>query len=361
MQVHPSANIFPPMTQDEFSALKADIAAHGVLMPVWTWRGQLLDGRHRLQACEELAIPCPTREWDGDEDGIDAFVMSLNGKRRDLTASQRAMVALAFEARAAERAKERQEATRAKPGERIGGGTNATTFADTGKAREEAASLVGVSPRYVSDAKAVHKAMPELAEKVRLGEVTLPQAMRELHHAEKIVRPMPTDKYRVFYADPPWEYGNSGVIGPSDNYGRAVRHYPSMSIRDLCDLPIRDMADSDAVLFLWVTSPLLAECFAVIKAWGFDYKTSFVWDKVKHNFGHYNSVRHEFLLICTRGSCTPDSKTLTDSVQTIERSTTHSEKPEKFRAIIDEMYPRGKRIELFARSKHDGWDNWGNE
>src|SRR4030095_7531257 len=96
-------------------------------------------------------------------------------------------------------------------------------------------------------------------------------------------------------------------------------------------------------------------------AWGFEYKTAFIWDKVKHNYGHYNSVRHELLLIATKGSCVPDSNELYDSVVVIEREE-HSSKPEYFRSIIDEMYrPKGKdRIELFARSKlPKGWIGWG--
>lgn len=175
--------------------------------------------------------------------------------------------------------------------------------------------------------------------------------------------PLPTGRYRVFYADPPWKYGNSGVITGDDNYGRAERHYPAMSIGELCALggQIKAMAEDDAVLFLWVTSPLLAECFPVIDAWGFTYKTSFVWDKVRHNFGHYNSVRHELLLVCTRGSCLPDVPTLHDSVLTIERSDKHSEKPEEFRRMIDSLYTWGSRIELFARCRVDGWEAWGNE
>lgn len=124
---------------------------------------------------------------------------------------------------------------------------------------------------------------------------------------------------------------------------------------------VRAIIEDDAVLFMWVTSPLLEECFPVIRAWGFQYKTSFVWDKVKHNFGHYNSVRHELLLVCTRGSCTPDNLTLFDSVQTIEKSGVHSEKPAEFRAIIDALYTSGKRLELFARQPADGWEVWGNE
>lgn len=175
---------------------------------------------------------------------------------------------------------------------------------------------------------------------------------------------LPEAIYRVWYADPPWQYGNAGVINESDAYGRAARHYPTMSIEELCAMgsEIKTRCNDNAVLFMWVTSPLLEECFDVIRAWGFKYKTSFVWDKVKHNFGHYNSVRHEFLLICTRGSCTPDEKTLYDSVLSIEKSGKHSEKPEEFRRIIDDLYRWGDRIELFARtSTTDGWDTWGNE
>ena len=175
--------------------------------------------------------------------------------------------------------------------------------------------------------------------------------------------PLPLQKYRVWYADPPWKYGNAGVIGETDNYGHVARHYPAMSIEELCAMgtQIREACEPDAVLFMWVTSPLLEECFPVIEAWGFKYKTSFVWDKVGHNYGHYNSVRHEFLLVCTRGSCTPDAPTLYDSVVSVEKSRKHSEKPEEFRRMIESLYLHGKRIELFARSAADGWDTWGNE
>lgn len=180
---------------------------------------------------------------------------------------------------------------------------------------------------------------------------------------EKMDAPPLEGIYRVWYADPPWHYGNSGIIGETDNYGHVGRHYPSMTIDELCAMgkDIKAHSDDDAILFMWVTSPLLEECFPVIRAWGFQYKTSFVWDKVDHNFGHYNSVRHEFLLVCVRGSCTPDDKTLYDSVLTIQRSDKHSEKPEEFRRLIDSLYTWGNRIELFARTSTNGWDAWGNE
>ncbi|MDD4279726.1 MAG: MT-A70 family methyltransferase [Candidatus Sumerlaeales bacterium] len=163
-------------------------------------------------------------------------------------------------------------------------------------------------------------------------------------------------KYRVIYADPPWSYGDKLTI----NYGAAENHYPLMTISELCDMPVKDIADDNAILFMWVTSPLLEESFAVINAWGFKYKASFVWDKVKHNMGHYNSVRHEFLLIATKGSCQPENQKLFDSVVSEER-TEHSAKPDAFRNIIETLYPSASKVELFARQQHEGWSVWGNQ
>lgn len=199
----------------------------------------------------------------------------------------------------------------------------------------------------------------QAAEMLVSGEAkSVKDAARLIRRAEVAeVAVIPSGKFRVVYADPPWKYGD----GLTENYGGTQYHYPSMTISELCDMPVVDMAEDNAVLFLWVTSPLLEDCFPIIKAWGFKYKASFVWDKVKHNMGHYNSVRHEFLLVCTRGSCTPDVSKLYDSVQSIERSDKHSEKPEEFRQIIDTIYPHGARLELFARKDVEGWEAYGNQ
>ena len=83
---------------------------------------------------------------------------------------------------------------------------------------------------------------------------------------------------------------------------------------------------------------------------------------MKHNFGYYNSVRHEILLIAGKGTATPtmEKVKLHDSVVEIER-TEHSVKPDYFRDLIDELYPFGNRIELFARKAAEGWERWGDE
>jgi N6-adenosine-specific RNA methylase IME4 len=204
--------------------------------------------------------------------------------------------------------------------------------------------------------------MPEemqkaVAEKIASGEArTVVESRRQVIRDQLPDVPVPTGKYRVLYADPPWEYGNT----QPDYHPEQRDHYRTMTMKELCEMPVADLAEDNAVLFLWVTSPILREAFDLIEAWGFGYKTSFVWDKIKHNMGHYNSVRHEFLLVCVRGSCQPDVRKLFDSVVTEER-TEHSAKPESFRQIIDTIYPKGRRIELFARKRVEGWDVYGNQ
>jgi len=242
---------------------------------------------------------------------------------------------------------------------------NAPTLSDLGIEKWQAARWQQIAEmpqgnfeQYLAETRS------EQAEVTTAGVLRLAQLIRRMNHHEALEEnPMPSGKYRVFYADPPWRYNDSGVITTNDNYGRAERHYPTMNIDELCDLGtiIQSISEDDSVLFLWATSPMLEDAFKIIQAWGFEYKTSFVWDKVKHNFGHYNSVRHEFLLLCVRGSCLPDTNRKIDSVMSIERSKRHSEKPDEFRHIIDTLYTNGNRIELFARRAAEGWETWGNE
>lgn len=243
---------------------------------------------------------------------------------------------------------------------RAGGGRNRGSKKELQLTAPPLLSDYGVTKKVSAVAQQLAALPASAREAIAQRETTIAKVRRETKAIEirKAVS-LPDAKYRVLYADPPWKYNDTADEG-AIQAGGAGRHYPSMSIKELCDLPIMTICEPHAVLFLWVTSPLLFESAALIEAWGFSYKASFVWDKVKHNLGHYNSVRHEFLLICTSGSCTPDVVELFDSVQSIER-TTHSTKPEEFRTIIETLYPHGKRLELFARRQAAGWDCWGNE
>ena len=164
---------------------------------------------------------------------------------------------------------------------------------------------------------------------------------------------LPTGKYRVLYADPPWEYSNSGF-----NQSAALQ-YSTMSTDEICKLPVGDLVGDLAVLFMWVTSPILPDGLRVMSAWGFDYKASMVWHKNRApGMGWWVKTKHEFLLIGAYGDVgTPVAKPESILVAPVGR---HSEKPPEFRSVIESMFS-GPYIELFARKPVDGWEVWGNE
>jgi N6-adenosine-specific RNA methylase IME4 len=159
-------------------------------------------------------------------------------------------------------------------------------------------------------------------------------------------------KFKVIYADPPWQYGNQGTRAATNN------HYPTMPLDEIAALPVRDVADDESILFLWVTNGFLFESKRVIDAWGFTFKSSMVWVKPQMGIGNYVRNAHEMLLICNRGGFIPNGKSQI-SWLSIPR-TKHSKKPHEFRKVIEKMAP-GPRLEMFARDQFDGWTTWGNQ
>jgi N6-adenosine-specific RNA methylase IME4 len=169
--------------------------------------------------------------------------------------------------------------------------------------------------------------------------------------------PLATERrYPVILADPPWRYEHSKTES------RAVENqYPTLSLDELCALPVARVALDDCALFLWGTSPKLAEAMRVIESWGFVYRTCAVWVKDKIGMGYFFRQRHELLLVATRGSPpVPAPDVRPDSVIEAPRGA-HSEKPAVVHELIERMYPGVPRLELFARGKRDGWEGWGNE
>ena len=141
-----------------------------------------------------------------------------------------------------------------------------------------------------------------------------------------------------------------------------------MSIKDICNLPIRNITDKNAVLFLWATAPKLEQALEVMKSWGFTYKTNLVWDKEIIGLGFWFRGQHELLLIGVKGSFTPPISSNRISSVYREKRTFHSKKPDFIRDYISKNYPDKVKIELFARERRDlfgsnlvGWDVWGNE
>ena len=172
--------------------------------------------------------------------------------------------------------------------------------------------------------------------------------------------PLPQGVYNVILADPPWPYDNHIA-----SWGPAEKHYPAMSLEELCALKV-PVADN-AALFLWVTNPFLREGLQVTEAWGFEYKTNIVWVKTNRQrpgVGFYVRGWHELLFVCTRGSFVPDHNGHGPLGSVIEADVReHSRKPEEAYTLIEQLYPGGNYafLEIFARHRRPNWTPWGAE
>jgi N6-adenosine-specific RNA methylase IME4 len=398
VKFHEYADLFPWLEGPALDALREDIRANGIREPVVFLHDAILDGRNRYMCARDLGIEYPRREFGSDPlDGTDplAFVISLNLTRRHLSEGQRASVAakLANLGHGGDRKSDQSanlplDLTPAEP-----------EPAPVTVAR--AAEMLNVSERSVKSARKVQdKGAPELVAALDAGKVAvstaadiaeLPKAEqvevvargeKEILAAAKAIRTAKASvrreerldnlaeiakgntplsvgvRYPVIYADPPWRYENP-PIGASS---RSIEnHYPTMTLEEICALPVGEMATDDAILYLWATAPKLLECFEVIRAWGFEYRTNMVWDKVNIGMGYHARNQHELLLICKRGEIPPPAAGTQPSSVYREARTAHSAKPAFFAEMIEAAYPQLPKIELFCRSPRDGWAAWGNQ
>ena len=176
-------------------------------------------------------------------------------------------------------------------------------------------------------------------------------------------------KYQIIYADPAWQYDDKSL-----NRGGAERHYRTMPAKDICGLPINDIAENDCALFMWATFPKLQEALDVIKAWGFEYKTcAFVWVKTNKRtnpkqlgflaeesfdsfwgMGRWTRSNAEICLFAVKGKPKRESAGVHQIIYSpISR---HSAKPKETREKIIALCGDIPRVELFAREKPEGWD-----
>jgi N6-adenosine-specific RNA methylase IME4 len=377
LEFHPLATLFPLLDGAGFDELVADIRIHGIREPIVLFEGKILDGRNRYRACIEAGVEPTFTVYQGD-DPI-AYVISLNLRRRHLDESQRAMVAAKL-------------ATL-----KLGDNQHSE-----GPSIEEASRLLNVGHASVERAKTVQRAgAPELVHAVEQGVVsvsaaadvaTLPaqeqreivaRGEREILEAAKAIRgekareryaarmarnieisarnsPIELgQRYPVILADPPWNYRLYNEKSGSSR--AAAEHYPTMTMNEICALPVSNLATDAAALFLWTTAPHLQESFQALAAWGFEYKTNAVWVKDKIGLGFFIRGQHELMLIATRGDMpSPLPANRPPSVITAPRRE-HSRKPDEAYEMIERMYRQLPKIELFARQARPGWEVWGNE
>ena len=190
-----------------------------------------------------------------------------------------------------------------------------------------------------------------------------PEPARASEPAEEAEFPaLPQGRFEIIYADPPWDYrGQLQHAGPGSNdTGGAARHYPTVSLEALAALDVRRIRARDSLLFMWSSSPHLDQAITLGKRWGFAWATvAFVWDKQRVNPGFYTLSQCELCLVFKRGRI-PLPRGARNVRQLVsEKRSAHSRKPEEVRRRIEAMFPDATKIELFARTRADGWTVWG--
>ena len=176
---------------------------------------------------------------------------------------------------------------------------------------------------------------------------------------------LPNKRYKVIYADPPWLFRTRSDKGRAKEKNPEA-HYNCMSLNDICNLPIKDIADENCVLLMWVCDPMLDQAMKVIDAWGFKYKTvGFTWAKTNKKtlgfftgLGYWTRGNPEMCLLATKGKPKRISKSVPQLV--VDQRREHSRKPDIMYNHIENLLD-GPYIELFARQQRDGWDCYGNE
>ena len=184
-------------------------------------------------------------------------------------------------------------------------------------------------------------------------------------------------KYDIIYADPPWRYQDKTCEGA------CAKHYNTMSVEEICALPVANLAAKDCTLFMWATYPQMQEALKVIAAWGFKYKTiAFQWVKLNRNvqvnnftiatvqdilhkvcffgLGRWTRGNTECCLLATKGKPHRENNSVSQLI--FAPLTKHSSKPPEARDRIKTLLGGGMHsIELFAREQVEDWDCWGDE
>jgi len=368
-------SLIPPLTEEEYEGLEKSILAEGCRDALVLWGDILVDGHNRYEICTAHDVPFQTVQKDfADRDDALRWIILNQFGRRNLPVYERARLALRLKPVIAEKAKENQRGGQ--------GGillSQKSVEAKPVDTQKEIAKAAGVSHDTIAKVEKIERqAAPEVKEQLRKGELSINQAYQTVRREEKkqevqqrieehaaeqtgVVDIQQTDrKYNIIYADPPWRYWESG------NKNQAL-HYTTMTIDEICDLPVKNIADDDCVLFLWVTYPILHEAFRVIESWGFKYSTAaFVWVKKNKQkdspfmgCGAWTRANSELCLLATKGNIMRLDASISQVVESpIEE---HSKKPDIVRDLITRLVGELPRVELFCRNPAEGWDVWGNE
>lgn len=352
----------PPTDATGDKSLLASLKCHGQLAPILRRGGQIVDGRRRMAALNQLDI----EPWivdlatDADvgtrTDLLGRSFFELNACRRELSLAVRAAIGDAL--------------ATLRPG--------SNQHSGVGMGREEAAQAAGVSADTIDRFRKI-RACPDTHAKVMAGTLSLRQGVRTVEaravaakakHASLSGASVESDldqlatqmaAFNLLYADPPWDY-NRGERPPT-HVADPSRYYPTMRLDAIKALPIARIAAKDAVLWLWAPSSYLARAIEVMAAWGFEYVTCAVWVK-GHGSPTPGAVRpvHETLLMGRRGrGLITEGAPMLSVREDRRRCYAHSQKPAHFAQELERLYPDAGKLDLFSRQTRPGWVVLGNQ
>lgn len=344
--------ILPRLSKEEYEALKLSIKEEGQHFPiVYNEEREILDGHHRYRVCQELGIdPKFEKKVFSNKLLEKKFVIEANLRRRQLTDFVRGEFGLFLMEIETERAKQRQEATQFGSSGPVQ--MNLTEEAK-GQARDIVARQIGLSPTtFQRVLTIIEKGSEDLKKKCRKGQTSIAYGYQMIQRSHCETPPLPKGTFDVVLADPPWQYALR-------LRGSADMHYPTMTMEEISKLEIPSA--EDAILFLWATNPKLEDALAVMKAWGFTYKTNMVWVKDKFGTGYYFRGQHELLLVGIKGkfSPPPEEKRVSSVLSAPTRK--YSRKPNAVYTRIESMYSGHSFLELFATEACENWEVWGHD
>jgi len=335
----------------DLRSLADSINEVGLLHPVVvTPKGRLIAGQRRLGACRLLG-------WEDVPVTMVDLYQAARGEahenfvRKDLLPSEMVTLKRAIEPLERREARQRQGRPSLLP--------SATVAEGRRDARDKIARYLGVGRTTIERAEAVVEAAEEEPEEYgylveqmdRSGKVAgayrrliVQQQAKDLDNGPP---PLPTGPFQVIVADPPWQY-DSGSSLP----------YPTMPIEDIRALPVREIADENAILWLWTTNAHLPVAFSVVEAWGFEYKTLLTWAKDRMGTGEWLRGQTEHCLLAARGKPVFLHGNHGTALSAARRE--HSRKPEEFFALVEATCP-GAKLELFSREPREGWKAFGND
>jgi len=336
--------------------LAASIVEVGLLHPVVvTQSGRLIAGQRRLQACRQLG-------WTQIPVTIVDLLQAARGEahenfvRKDLLPSEIVALKRAIEPLERREARQRQgnRAALCHPA------TVAECQRDyPGDARDKIARYLGVGRTTIERAEAVVDAAEEepdefghLVEQMdRSGKVASAyrrlEVLKQARELEAAATELPAGPFQVIVADPPWQYETGNSLP-----------YPTMPIEDIKAMPVREIANDNAILWLWTTSSHLRVAFEVAEAWGFEYKTLLTWIKDRMGTGEWLRGQTEHCLLAARGKPVFLHGAHATALSAVRRE--HSRKPEEFYHLVEATCP-GSKLELFSRQARPGWQAFGNQ